>query len=408
MVALENGVPENGVSEKDVMPSDDRQTAIDALKAARIVVIKVGSALLVDDKNNAINQTWLAGISEDIAALQASGASVVVVSSGAIALGSLNLGISQKTLQLEEKQAAAAAGQVTLAHAWMTALATHNIQTAQILLSPDDTETRRRHLNARATMTTLLSLGAVPVVNENDTVATAEIRFGDNDRLAARVAAMLGADMLVLLSDVDGLYTGNPHHDKMAEHIAKVDNITPEIMNMAGTANASYASGGMVTKLEAARIATSAGCSMIICNGRDPRPLMAIKAGARNTIFTAEASPPTARKKWIAGALSPKGKLVIDDGAVSALRKGRSLLPAGVTSIGGNFERGDLIAVESRDGLVIGHGLSAYSATDATRIKGHKSSEIETLLGYRGRDELIHADNIVMNDNGAASDEGIR
>jgi glutamate 5-kinase len=372
------------------------------------VVIKVGSALLVDDKNNTINQSWLAGISEDIATLQASGASVIVVSSGAIALGSLNLGISQKKLQLEEKQAAAAAGQVTLAHAWMTALATHNIQTAQILLSPDDTETRRRHLNARATITALLSLGAVPVVNENDTVATAEIRFGDNDRLAARVAAMLGADILVLLSDVDGLYSGNPHDDEHAKHVARVDHVTPAIMKMAGTANASYASGGMVTKLEAARIATSAGCSMIICNGRDPRPLTALEAGARNTIFTAEASPPTARKKWIAGALSPKGKLVIDDGAVSALRKGRSLLPAGVTSIGGNFERGDLIAVESHNGHVIGHGLSAYSAKDATLIKGHKSSEIEALLGYRGRDELIHADNIVMNDNGVASDEEMR
>ena len=395
MVALENGT---------VLAGQTR-AAKDALKAARTVVIKVGSALLVDEQNNAINHAWLTGISEDIAALKSSGASVIVVSSGAIALGSLNLGLNQKTLQLEEKQAAAAAGQVTLAHAWMTALATHNIQTAQILLSPDDTETRRRHLNARATMTTLLSLGAVPVVNENDTVATAEIRLGDNDRLAARVAAMLGADMLVLLSDVDGLYTVNPHDDKNAEHIATVTSITPDIMNMAGTANASYASGGMVTKLEAARIATSAGCSMIICNGRDPHPLTAIDAGARNTIFTAEASPPTARKKWIAGALSPKGKLVIDNGAITALRKGRSLLPAGVTTIGGNFERGDLIAVESRDGIVIGHGLSAYSAKDAARIKGHKSSEIEALLGYRGRDELIHADNIVMNDNGVASDE---
>lgn len=400
MVALDNSFSSNA--------ANDTRTAIDALKAARTVVIKVGSALLVDDKNNTINKSWLAGISEDIAALQASGASVIVVSSGAIALGSLNLGISQKKLQLEEKQAAAAAGQVTLAHAWMTALATHNIQTAQILLSPDDTETRRRHLNARATITALLSLGAVPVVNENDTVATAEIRFGDNDRLAARVAAMVGANMLVLLSDVDGLYSGNPHDDEHARHIARVDHVTPAIMKMAGIANASYASGGMVTKLEAARIATSAGCSMIICNGRDPRPLTALEAGARNTIFTAEASPPTARKKWIAGALSPKGKLVIDDGAVSALRKGRSLLPAGVTSIGGNFERGDLIAVESRDGHVIGHGLSAYSAKDASLIIGHKSSEIEALLGYRGRDELIHADNIVMNDNGVASDEEMR
>jgi glutamate 5-kinase len=400
MVALDNSTSSNA--------ANDTRNAIDALQAARTVVIKVGSALLVDDKNNTINQSWLAGISEDIAALEASGASVIVVSSGAIALGSLNLGISQKKLQLEEKQAAAAAGQVTLAHAWMTALATHDIQTAQILLSPDDTETRRRHLNARATITALLSLGAVPVVNENDTVATAEIRFGDNDRLAARVAAMLGADMLVLLSDVDGLYSGNPHDDESARHIARVDHVTPAIMKMAGTANASYASGGMVTKLEAARIATSAGCSMIICDGRDPRPLTALEAGARNTIFTAEASPPTARKKWIAGALSPKGKLVIDDGAVSALRKGRSLLPAGVTSIGGNFERGDLIAVESRDGHVIGHGLSSYSAKDATLIKGHKSSEIEALLGYRGRDELIHADNIVINDNGATSDEELQ
>ena len=372
--------------------------ARDKLQTAQIVIIKVGSALLVDEQQNRINEEWLAGMAADIASLHAAGKSVVVVSSGAIALGRRGLGLRSTGLRLEEKQAAAATGQVILANAWMMALAKHNITTAQILLSPDDTETRRRHLNARATMKTLLELKSVPVVNENDTVTTAEIRYGDNDRLAARVAAMLSADMLCLLSDVDGLYTENPALNSAATHLAEIDALTPEVLKMAGSANAAYASGGMVTKLEAARIATKAGCDMVICDGRPLGPLSKLRDGARSTLFHAGASPLTARKQWIAGALSPKGCLTVDAGALGALRKGRSLLPAGVVAVEGEFERGDLIAIHNQAGAVIGHGLSAYSAGDANIICGHKSREIETLLGYRGRDEIIHADNLVMVD----------
>ncbi|MDC3177554.1 glutamate 5-kinase [bacterium] len=372
--------------------------ARDKLQTAQIVIIKVGSALLVDEQQNRINEEWLAGMAADIASLHAAGKSVVVVSSGAIALGRQGLGLHSTGLRLEEKQAAAATGQVILANAWMMALAKHNITTAQILLSPDDTETRRRHLNARATMKTLLELKSVPVVNENDTVTTAEIRYGDNDRLAARVAAMLSADILCLLSDVDGLYTENPALNSAATHLAEIDALTPEVLKMAGNANAAYASGGMVTKLEAARIATKAGCDMVISDGRPLGPLSKLRDGARSTLFHAGASPLTARKQWIAGALSPKGCLTVDAGALGALRKGRSLLPAGVVAVEGEFERGDLIAIYNQAGAVIGHGLSAYSAGDANIICGHKSREIETLLGYRGRNEIIHADNLVMVD----------
>ena len=332
--------------------------------------------------------------------LREAGKNVVVVSSGAIALGSRGLGINGRPLAIEEKQAAAATGQVTLAHAWREALAAHDIRVAQILLSPEDTETRRRHLNARATMSALLALGAVPVVNENDTVATAEIRFGDNDRLAARVAAMISADLLLLLSDVDGLYSGNPRQSSAAVHVPRVDSLSDEVMAMAGSANAAYASGGMVTKLEAARIAMNAGCGMIICDGQGTRPLSAVMGGARHTLFRAEHSPLTARKRWIGGSLAPRGGLRVDDGALRAIRQGRSLLPAGVTSVAGNFERGDLIAIEDETGQVIGHGLTAYSAADTRVILGHKSREIEGLLGYRGRDEVVHADNLVMLEQG--------
>ena len=285
---------------------------------------------------------------------------------------------------------------MTLAHAWREALASHGIGVAQILLSPEDTETRRRHLNARATMGALLELGAVPVVNENDTVATAEIRFGDNDRLAARVAAMISADLLVLLSDIDGLYTANPRQNPDAAHVPQVDSLNDEVMAMAGQANAAYASGGMITKLEAARIAMNAGCGMIICDGRGAQPLSAVMKGGRHTLFRAEHSPLTARKRWIGGSLNPRGRLRVDAGALRAIRQGRSLLPAGVTAANGDFERGDLIAIEDDSGQVIGHGLSAYSAADTRVILGHKSREIERLLGYRGRDEVVHADNLVM------------
>jgi glutamate 5-kinase len=372
--------------------------AASAIGSARTIVIKIGSSILVDDDHHAVNAGWLTGIAEDIAALQRDGKNVVVVSSGAIALGSHVLGIDGRVLALEEKQAAAAAGQVVLAHAWSAALAAHDIRAAQILLSPEDTETRRRHLNARATMSTLISLGAVPVVNENDTVATAEIRFGDNDRLAARVAAMISADLLILLSDVDGLYSANPRNTGDATHIAEVTALSDDILNMAGTANADYASGGMVTKLEAARIAMAAGCGMIICDGRVQQPLSRLADGGRHTMFRPEDSPLTARKRWIGGALTPKGTLRVDSGAETALRKGRSLLPAGVTAARGQFDRGDLIAVENASGQVIANGLSAYSLADTQIILGHKSREIERLLGYRGRDELVHADDLVIFD----------
>ncbi|MEL0303449.1 MAG: glutamate 5-kinase [Rhodobiaceae bacterium] len=370
--------------------------AATAITAAQTVIIKIGSSLLIDDDRNAVNADWLGSVASDIATLRADGKNVVVVSSGAIALGSRGLGITGRALAIEEKQAAAATGQVTLAHAWREALAIHDIRVAQILLSPEDTETRRRHLNARATMSALLGLGAVPVVNENDTVATAEIRFGDNDRLAARVAAMISADLLILLSDIDGLYSGNPRQDREAHHVPEVKAINDDVMAMAGTANASYASGGMVTKLEAARIAMNAGCGMIICDGRGARPVTGLIAGDRHTLFRAEHSPLTARKRWIGGALTPKGRITVDSGAVRALRQGRSLLPAGVVAANGAFERGDLIAIEDENRQVIGHGLSAYSVGDTRAILGHKSSEIENLLGYRGRDEVIHADNLVM------------
>ena len=372
--------------------------AASVIDSARTIVIKIGSSILVDDDHHAVNAGWLTGIAEDVAGLQRDGKNVVVVSSGAIALGSHVLGIDGRVLALEEKQAAAAAGQVVLAHAWSAALAAHDIRAAQILLSPDDTETRRRHLNARATMSTLISLGAVPVVNENDTVATAEIRFGDNDRLAARVAAMISADLLILLSDVDGLYSANPRNTGDATHIAEVTTLSDDILNMAGTANADYASGGMVTKLEAARIAMAAGCGMIICDGRVQQPLSRLADGGRHTMFRPEDSPLTARKRWIGGALTPKGTLRVDSGAETALRKGRSLLPAGVTAARGQFDRGDLIAVENASGQVIANGLSAYSLADTQIILGHKSREIERLLGYRGRDELVHADDLVIFD----------
>ena len=375
--------------------------AATAIAAARTVIIKIGSSLLIDDARNTVNADWLGSVATDIAMLRADGKNVVVVSSGAIALGSRGLGITGRALAIEEKQAAAATGQVTLAHAWREALAVHDIRVAQILLSPEDTETRRRHLNARATMSALLGLGAVPVVNENDTVATAEIRFGDNDRLAARVAAMISADLLILLSDIDGLYSGNPRRDEAAHHVPEVTAINDDVMAMAGTANASYASGGMITKLEAARIAMNAGCGMIICDGRGGRPVTGLIAGDRHTLFRAEDSPLTARKRWIGGALTPKGRITVDSGAVRALRQGRSLLPAGVVAANGAFERGDLIAIEDENRQVIGHGLSAYSVGDTRAILGHKSSEIENLLGYRGRDEVIHADDLAMLEPGS-------
>ncbi len=366
------------------------------LDSARRLVVKIGSALLIDEDKGSVRRDWLDALSDDVAALMRNGTEVLLVSSGAIAVGRRHLGLTQKTLRLEEKQAAAAIGQIRLAHAYQESLARHDITVAQILLTLDDTEERRRHLNARATLNTLLRLGTLPVINENDTVATTEIRVGDNDRLAARVAAMLGADTLVLLSDIDGLYSADPRLNPAADFIAEVPEITPEIEAMAGVAPTGYSSGGMVTKLAAAKVATGAGCRMAIADGRRLHPLQAVAEGARCSWFLASVEPRTARKRWIAGSLKPSGKLTVDDGALTALRSGKSLLPAGVTGVEGSFQRGDAVLVCAPSGQEVARGLATYSAADARRIMGHKSREIEAILGYRGREELIHRDDLVV------------
>ena len=366
------------------------------LREARRVVVKIGSALLVDDESGGIRRKWLDGLADDVAMLRARGAEVLVVSSGAIAVGRRHLGLVKRTLRLEEKQAAAATGQIRLAHAWQEALARHGITVAQILLTPDDTEARRRHLNARATIAQLLRLEAVPVINENDSVATEEIRFGDNDRLAARVAQMVSADTLVLLSDIDGLYTADPRKRADAARIPVVTEVTAEIEAMGGEAATGYSSGGMVTKLAAAKIALAAGCRMAIAFGKKPRPLQALDEGAPATWFLPSATPLSARKRWIAGHVAPAGAVGIDAGAVAALGRGKSLLPAGVTRVEGSFERGDLVRVVGPDGREIARGLSAYGAAEMARIAGRRSAEIAAALGYRGRDEIIHRDDLVM------------
>ncbi len=371
-------------------------SGLPTLAGARRLVVKIGSALLVDPAHAAPREAWLAGVATDIAALRARGTEVIVVSSGAIALARRALGLTRARLRLEEKQAAAAVGQIRLAQAWAGALAGVGLTAAQLLLTLEDTEDRRRYLNARATLHTLLGLGAVPVINENDTVATAEIRFGDNDRLAARVAEMTEADQLVLLSDIDGLYTADPRRDPAAAHLPVVAALTPEIEAMGGEPPPGYSSGGMRTKLVAARIATQAGCAMAIAQGHIEHPLRALEQGARCTWFLAAPEGRSARKRWIAGALAPLGVLVVDAGAARALAAGRSLLPAGVRAVEGAFERGDPVLVRGADGTALARGLSAYASADAARIAGHHSDEIETILGWRGRDEMIHRDDLVL------------
>jgi len=363
---------------------------------AHLIVVKIGSALLADSATGRLNTAWLGSLMDDIAALKAEGKQVVLVSSGAIALGRHALRLPSGPLKLEESQAAAAVGQVDLAHAYRQMLSERGLPAAQILLTLGDTEQRRRYLNARSTMRTLLSLGAVPVVNENDTVATSEIRYGDNDRLAARVASMISADCLVLLSDIDGLYTAPPDRDPDAQRLEVVQHITPEIEAMAGDAGTELSRGGMVTKIEAGKIAVAAGTNMIVALGKRHHPLAALSKGAPCTCFRAHSTPLAARKRWIAGSLDAAGALVIDDGAVAALKSGRSLLPAGVVDVEGAFERGDTVVIRDRRGQVVGRGIAAYSSADAALLSGRKTREIEQILGYRGRDEMVHRDDMAL------------
>ncbi|HZH50556.1 MAG TPA: glutamate 5-kinase [Microvirga sp.] len=363
----------------------------------RRIVLKVGSSLLVDRVRGRLNHAWLAALAEDIADLHARGADVLVVSSGAIAMGRTVLGLPSGPLKLEESQAAAAVGQIALARTWSEVLAHHAITAGQILVTLSDTEQRRRYLNARATTLKLLELRAVPVINENDTVATSEIRYGDNDRLAARVATMIGADLLVLFSDIDGLYTAPPASDPNAELIPVVDRITPAIEAMAGGAASELSRGGMRTKVEAAKIATAGGTHMIIADGRAKNPLRRVAEGGRCTWFLTPSNPATARKTWIAGALEPRGTLYVDEGAARALQGGASLLPVGVRRIEGSFARGDAVTIRD-DHRILGRGLVAYDAEDAARIIGRPSREIEAILGYPGRTEMVHRDDLALTD----------
>ena len=367
-----------------------------ALASARFLVIKVGTALVVDPETGAADAAWLAALAADLGRLRQRGQQLLIVSSGAVALGRRRLALKRRSLTLPEKQAAAAAGQSQLMRAWEEALGPVGLTAAQVLMTPDDTEVRRRYLNARATLESLLALGALPVINENDTVATAEIRYGDNDRLAARVAQMASADCLVLLSDVDGLYSADPNTDPGARFIGEVAHISPEIEAMAGHTVSGIGTGGMRAKILAARIAVTAGCHMCIAAGALPHPLRRIEEGARCTWFLPSATPAAARKQWIAGTLRPSGALIIDAGALRALFEGRSLLPAGVTAARGRFDRGDTVSVFSAEGLEIARGIVAYSDADAARIMGRRSGEIADILGFRGRDEMIHRDDLVL------------
>jgi len=363
---------------------------------AKRIVVKIGSSLLVDAATGMLRGAWLQALADDIAGLRKDGKEVVVVSSGAIALGRNALKLPKGALKLEDSQAAAAVGQIHLAHAYEDAFRARGLVAAQVLLTLGDTEERRRYLNARSTMTTLLKLGAVPVVNENDTVATSEIRYGDNDRLAARVASMMSADCLVLLSDVDGFYTAPPGSREDARRLEEVREITPEIEAMAGDVGSDLSRGGMVTKIEAAKIAVAGGTHMAIASGKVLNPLQALAGPGGCTWFLAHSDPVAARKRWIAGTLEPKGSFVVDNGAAQALASGKSLLPAGVTRVEGGFERGDAVVIRNGDGVEIGRGLTAYGHEDAKAIIGRKSSEIEEILGYFGRPELIHRDDMVL------------
>ena len=363
----------------------------------RRIVVKVGSSLLIGDDGR-VGRHWLAGLAGDIADLHGRGHEVLVVSSGAIAIGSTILGINKRRARLEDLQAAAAAGQVQLVHAYQEALDEFGITTAQVLLTPEDTENRRRFLNARGTLGRLIERRVVPVINENDTVATEEIRYGDNDRLAARVAQLVMADVLVLLSDVDGFYTADPSADPQAEHIPLVTAITDDMQKMAGETRSDIGSGGMATKVQAARIATHAGCATIIASGVVQRPLSRLAAGGRCTLFRAPGTPAAARKQWLAGVLEVRGELRLDGGASQALRNGKSLLPVGVVEVIGNFRRGDVVTLVDSRGRELGRGLAEYSFDEATQLAGRHSESIESVLGYRGRAVMVHRDELVIFD----------
>ncbi len=365
-----------------------------ALKDARRLVVKIGSALLVDKASGQLRGNWLRALAQDVAAIKAHGTDVILVSSGSIALGRAGLGLGGDTLALEQSQAAAAVGQIRLARAYEDALAPHGLIAAQVLVTLEDSANRRRYLNSRATLEQLLRLGTVPIVNENDTVATDEIRFGDNDRLAAQIAVTVGADVLVLLSDVDGFYDADPRVNNAAERFDIVERITPEIQAMAGDEGSGLSKGGMKTKLMAAKTATGAGCALAITEGSAMHPLQALENGAPCTWFTATDDPQIARKRWIA-AMKPKGEIVVDAGAVRALGQGKSLLPAGVTAVTGRFGRGDPVTI-SGPGGALGKGLTRYTADEARAIKGRRSGDIEAILGYPGRAALVHRDDMVI------------
>ncbi|KMW57579.1 Glutamate 5-kinase [Candidatus Rhodobacter oscarellae] len=366
---------------------------METLNAAKRAVIKIGSALLVDRDDGTLRADWLKGLAKDVAALKYRGTDVILVSSGSIALGRAVLEMPAGTLALEQSQAAAAVGQIRLARAYEEALAPHGLTTAQVLLTLEDSADRRRYLNSRATMEQLLRLETVPIVNENDTIATDEIRFGDNDRLAAQIAVTVGADVLVLLSDVDGFYSGDPRQDAAAKRYDKVEEITPEIEAMAGDEGSGLSKGGMKTKLLAAKTATGRGCAMVIAEGSLMRPLQALHDGAPCTWFAAQGDPQAARKGWIA-AMKPKGEILVDAGAAKALGRGKSLLPAGVTTVSGDFGRGDPVVITGPDGA-LGRGLSRYTSAEADAIKGRQSGDIEAVLGYPGRAALVHRDDMV-------------
>lgn len=371
-------------------------TAAEAIGRARRIVVKIGSSLLIKESGAGARDAWLGGVGADIAALRAKGKQIAVVSSGAVALGRKHLGL-KRSARLDFKQAAAAAGQALLMQAWERALSPHGIPTAQLLLTFEDTEQRKRSLNARATLEVLIAQGGLPVINENDSVATEELRFGDNDRLSARVAQLIRADLLILLSDVDGLHTADPAAAPKAEHIPYIGSVTDEISNLAAGARAGgIGSGGMRTKIEAARIASAGGCATVIACGRQDRPIARLAAGARSTFIAAAGPPGRAYKQWIAGALSPGGSVSIDDGAVAALAAGKSLLPGGVVAVDGEFDRGACLRILDRHGREVARGVSAYGAAESRMIKGLGSARIADLLGYAGPDELIHRDDLVM------------